>query len=311
MIDRDLLVHIPVLASVARNKSFVAAAAELGLGTSAVSHAVRVLEQRLGAPFFARTTRSVSLTEAGAKFLAQAMPALNEIQAAAAEIRESATTISGTLRINAPRVAQPLVMTELVATLATRHPDLVVEIVSEDATVDIVADGYDAGVRLGEMIAKDMVAIRLTPPFKAVMVATPEYLAEAGPVVAFGDLQRRNCIGYRQVSSGRVYAWEVQDEGRDLAIAIKGTVRVTDPLFALDLALSGVGVAYLFEPLVERYIDQGRLERVLPETAIEEPGLFLYYPQRASLAPKLRAFIDAANERIARSRAAARHPIVR
>jgi DNA-binding transcriptional LysR family regulator len=292
--DRDILQHLPVVAVVARRRSFAAAAAELGLGASAVSHAVRMVEDRLRTPLFARTTRSVSLTEAGEAFLARALPALDAIHEAAEATQALKGRVAGVLRINAPRVALPLVMVDLLHELAGLHPDLTVEVTTEDALVDIVAGGYDAGIRLGEMIAEDMIAVRLTPPFKAIMVASPAYLATAAPLATLDDLKAHNCIGYRQASTGGTYAWEVLDHGRDSAVATRGTARVTDPLLALDLALAGVGIAYLFEPLVRRHIREGALRWLLPDSAIEEPGLFLYFPRRASEAPKLRAFIDAA-----------------
>lgn len=293
MTERDLLLHLPVVTTVARRRSFAAAAAELGLSPSAVSHAVRVVEDRLRTPLFARTTRSVSLTEAGESFLNRVLPALQQIEDAAEAAQALEGRVVGTLRINAPRIAAPLVLTELMARLAELHPDLVVEIVTDDALVDIVGAGFDAGVRLGEMIAEDMVAVRLTPPFKAVLVASPGYLARAGEPRGLADLRRLNCIGYRMASTGGVYAWELAEGGVDVAVDVGGTARVTDALFALELALAGVGVAYLFEPLVRAHLRSGALRCVLPEAAIEEPGLFLYFPRRASEAPKLRAFIDA------------------
>ncbi|PKR89727.1 LysR family transcriptional regulator [Pleomorphomonas diazotrophica] len=295
--DRDILQHLPVVAAVARRRSFAAAAAELGLGASAVSHAVRLVEDRLRTPLFARTTRSVSLTEAGEAFLARALPALEAIHDAAEATLAMKGRVTGLLRINSPRVALPMLLIDLLADMAGLHPDLTVEVTTEDALIDIVAGGYDAGIRLGEMIAEDMVAVRLTPPFKAIMVASPAYLAKAAGIDTVDDLGAHNCIGFRQASTGGTYAWEVLDKGEDRAIVTRGTARVTDPLMALDLALAGVGIAYVFEPLARRHIASGALRWLLPDSAIEEPGLFLYFPRRASEAPKLRAFIDAARRR--------------
>jgi DNA-binding transcriptional LysR family regulator len=296
VMDRDILSHLPVVAAVARLRSFAGAGAELGMSPSAVSHAVRLVEDRLRTPIFARTTRSVALTEAGAGFLARAEPALRQIVEAAEAAQAQTGIVTGTLRISAPRVALPLVLTDLVALLARRHPDLVLDVASDDALVDIVAEGFDAGIRLGEMIAEDMVAVRLTPPFRAIMVASPGYLAARGEPGSIAELQRHNCINYRQASTGGTYAWDLAEGGKDLAAAVRGTVRVTDSLFALDLALAGVGIAYLFEPLARARLRTGALREVLPDAAIEEPGLFLYFPRRAAEAPKLRAFIVAARE---------------
>lgn len=295
--DRDILSHLPVVAAVARLRSFAGAGAELGMSPSAVSHAVRLVEDRLRTPIFARTTRSVTLTEAGAGFLARAEPALRQIAEAAEAARALKGIVTGTLRISAPRVALPMAVTDLVARLSRRHPDLVVDVASDDALLDIVAEGYDAGIRLGEMIAEDMVAVRLTPPFRAIMVASPAYLAARGEPRAIAELQRHNCINYRQASTGGTYAWDLADGGKDVVAAVRGTARVSDSLFALELALAGVGIAYLFEPLVRQRLRAGDLRQVLPEAAIEEPGLFLYFPRRGAETPKLRALIAAARER--------------
>ncbi|WP_017462111.1 LysR family transcriptional regulator [Dyella ginsengisoli] len=296
--DRDVLTHLPVVAAVARRRSFAAAAAELGMSPSAVSHAVRLVEDRLKSPLFARTTRSVALTEAGEDFFARALPALQQLAEATEATRALKGVVSGTLRINAPRVALPMALTGLVATLATRHPDLVVDVTCDDALTDIVAQGYDAGVRLGEMVAEDMVAVRLTPPVRAIMVAAPGYLAAYGTPARVADLRAHNCINYRQASTGGTYAWELRERGKDVTVAVRGTARVSDSLFAIDLALAGVGIAYLFEPLVAGHLRAGRLVQVLPKAAMPEPGLFLYFPRRASEAPKLRVLIDAARERL-------------
>ena len=308
--DRDLLPHLSVILAVARRGGFAAAAAELGMSPSAVSHAVKTVEDRLRTPLFARTTRSVALTQAGENLVASAGPALNEIEESLDRLRSASGTISGLLRINAPRVALPLAITPVVAMLAWRHPDLVVEIASDDALADIVAGGFDAGVRLGGMIAQDMVAVRLTPPFKAIMTAAPSYIEAKGEPMTIDDLAHHNCIGFRQLASGGVYAWDLARDGEDISVAVKGTMLVTDPTYAKDLALAGVGIAYLFEPLVRAEIRERRLRWILPQAAIEEPGLFLYYPRRASIAPKLRAFIATAREVLASGSAELTPPAV-
>jgi DNA-binding transcriptional LysR family regulator len=301
--DRDLLPHLPVILAVARRGGFAAAAAELGMSPSAVSHCVKTVEERLQAPLFARTTRSVALTQAGESLVAAIAPALGEVREALERLRSASGKVTGLLRLNAPRVALPIAITPVVAALAWRHPDLIVEITSDDALTDIVAGGFDAGVRLGGMIAQDMVAIRLTPPFKAIMTASPRYLDAKGEPKTIADLARHNCIGFRLIASGGVYAWDLTEEGEDISVAVKGSTLVTDPTYGKDLALAGVGIAYVFEPLVRAEILQGRLRQVLPRAAIEEPGLFLYYPRRASMAPKLRAFIETARETLGSARA--------
>ena len=298
--DREILLHLPVVIAVARRRNFAAAAAELGLSPSSVSHSVRRVEERLRGPLFARTTRSVALTEAGEAFVRQAGAALEQLQEATEQVRSLQGRVGGLLRINAPRVALRLALTPLLVELHARRPELEVEVTTDDALVDIVARGYDCGVRLGEMIAEDMVATRLTPPFKAIMVAAPAYLARHGTPSSLDDMARHQCIGYRLLGSGGVYAWDVHAAGRDLQLQVAGPVRVSDPLAALDLALAGLGIAYVFEPLAREAIADGRLQWLLPQTAIEEPGLFAYYPRRASEAPKLRAFLACARDLVAR-----------
>lgn len=298
--ERDLLPHVPIVLAVARRRSFAAAAAELGLSASAVSHAVRAVERRLGAPLFARTTRSVAPTEIGALFVARAAAALADLDELWDGLRATRGEVAGVLRLNAPRVAWPMALLPLVAALSRRHPQLTVEVVSDDGLADIVAEGFDAGVRLGEMISQDMATARLTPPFRAVVVASPAYLDAHGRPASLADLARHNCVGYRLLSGGGVYGWELRDGSADVAVAVRGSARVTDATAARELALAGIGLAYLFEPLVAADLLAGRLEIVLEDAAILEPGLFAYFPRRAAQQPKLRAFLDAARDFIAR-----------
>jgi DNA-binding transcriptional LysR family regulator len=290
--DRELLAHFPVILAVARRGGFAAAAAALSMSPSAVSHAVRTVEERFGQPLFARTTRSVALTEAGAGFVAAVGPALAAMEESIDRIRGRDGQLTGVLRINAPGLALPLALTPALAAMSRLHPGLTVEVTSDESLVDIITAGFDAGVRLGEMIGQDMVTVRLTRPFKAIMVASPAYLEAQPPLRTIADLARHNCIGYRLRSSGAIYAWDLQQDGRDVSVTVSGSVRVTDPLVARDLALQSVGIAYLFEPLVRAELAAGRLKQVLPAASVKEPGLFLYFPRHASQAPKLRAFID-------------------
>jgi DNA-binding transcriptional LysR family regulator len=294
--DRDLLSHLPVVIAVARRGGFALAAAELGMSPSAVSHAVRLVEERIGQPLFARTTRSVSLTEAGKALVETAAPALQDIAERMDRIRAIKGRPSGLLRLNVPNIAIPLAVTPVVAAMAERYPDVTVELLTDQGLIDIVGEGFDAGIRLGEMIAQDMVTVRLTPPFRAVIVASPAYVGRHGRPRSVADLANHNCVGYRLVRSGALYRWDLTEDGKDVVVETKGNVIVTDSLAAIDLALAGVGLTYVFEPLVRAELAAGRLVQILPQTAIEEPGLFLYFPRRASMAPKLRAFIDTAQE---------------
>jgi len=291
--DRHLISHLPVVLAVARHKGFASAAAELGMSPSAVSHAVRTVEDRLGAPLFARTTRSVSLTEAGARLVASIEPALVDISKAAEALSAERGEVTGLLRINAPRIVLETALTPVLAKLAWRHPRLTVEIFVNDALVDIVAQGFDAGIRLGESVQQDMIALRLTQPLKAILVASRAYLDAKGAPKTIADLHRHNCIGYR-LGSGGIFEWELMDGKRSTTIKTTGTAIVTDATHALDLALADVGIAYTFEQLVRHHIRERRLIWLLPQTSVEQDGLYLYYPRRASMAPKLRAFIDMA-----------------
>ncbi|MER8365840.1 LysR family transcriptional regulator [Mesorhizobium sp. M0306] len=294
--DRDLLSHLPIIVAVARRGGFASAAAELGMSPSAVSHAVRLVEERIGQPLFARTTRSVSLTETGTALVAAAEPALEDIADRIERIRSVKGRASGLLRINAPRLSLPLALMPILTAMAERYPDVTVEIVTDERLSDIVGEGFDAGIRLGEMIAEDMVTVRLTQPFRTTIVASPAYVGRHGKPRTIADLSTRNCIGYRLLRSRALYRWDLSDQGKDISVETRGSVVVSDPLSARDMALAGIGLAYLFEPLVKPDIEAGRLVEVLGEASIEEPGLFLYFPRRAAMAPKLRAFIDTAQE---------------
>jgi DNA-binding transcriptional LysR family regulator len=294
--DRDLLGHLPIIVCVARHRSFAAAAAELGMSPSAVSHAVRTVEDRLAAPLFARTTRSVSLTEAGARFLAGLEPALADIRQAIERLTAERGEVTGLLRINTLRVVLDMALIPTLATLARQHPRLTVEINADQTLVDIVAQGFDAGIRLRRAIQQDMVTTRLTGSFKAILVASRDYLDARGTPKSIADLQQHNCIGLRLGESGAIFEWELIDRKKPVVVKTSGTALVTDTMQALSLALAGVGIAYVAEPLARRYLRKGSLEWLLPQSATEYDGMFLYYPKRASLAPKLRAFIDVAKK---------------
>ena len=294
--DRDLLSHLPVIIAVARRGGFAPAAAALGMSPSAVSHAVRLVEERIGQPLFARTTRSVALTEAGHALLATAGPALDDIAERLERIRAVKGRVGGLLCINTSRVALTMALMPVLSAMAERYPDVTVEIFTDERLTDIVGEGFDAGVRLGEMIAQDMVTVRLTPPFRTAIVASPAYIGRHGKPRSADDLANHNCVGYRLLRSGALYRWDLMVDGKDVSVATRGTAVVTEQMSARDLAVAGVGLVYGLEPLMRPDIEAGRLIEVLRETSVEEPGLFLYFPRRAAMAPKLRAFIDTAQE---------------
>jgi DNA-binding transcriptional LysR family regulator len=293
---RDLLPHLPVIVAVAKARSFSAAAGALNMSPSAVSHAVRTVEERVGEVLFTRTTRSVALTGAGAAFVTRISAALEDIAGAFENLSAERGELTGTLKVNASRVAFVMALTRILAKMALVHPRLTVEVHANDALVDIVAQGFDAGVRLGESIDQDMVAVRLTPPFKSILVASPGYLQQRGRPAAVADLSKHNCINFRLLAAGSIYEWDLIEAGRQVAVRTSGTVTITDATLARNLALAGVGIAYIFEPQVREDIEAGQLEWLLPDAALQEDGLFLYYPRQVSMSPKLRAFIEVARE---------------
>jgi DNA-binding transcriptional LysR family regulator len=294
--DRDLLSHLPVIICVARHRSFAAAAAELGMSPSAVSHAVRSVEDRLATPLFARTTRSVSVTEAGARFIAGVEPALVDIGKAIEGLSAERGQVTGLLRINAPRGVLDTLLIPILTRLARQHPRLTVEVTTGAFPGDIVAQGFDAGIRIRRFIQQDMVTTRLTRSVKLILVASRDYLDARGTPKSITDLHQHNCIGMRNTVSGAVFDWELVNGNKLITVKTSGTALVTDITEALSLALAGIGIAYVVELLARPYLRDGSLKWLLPQTAVEQEGAFLYYPRRASLAPKLRAFIDVAKK---------------
>ena len=296
--DRDLLNHLPIIICVARHRSFAAAAAELGMSPSAVSHAVRTVEDRLGTPLFARTTRSVSVTESGARFVAGVEPALADIGKAVEGLTAERGQVTGLLRIDAPRDLLDTLLIPILVRLARQHPRLTVEVRTGTGAFpgDMVAQGFDAGIRIRRFIQQDMVTTRLTGSLKLILVASRDYLDARGTPKSIADLHQHNCIRIRNTVSGAVFEWELIDGNKLITVKTSGTALVADITEALSLALAGIGIAYVVELLARPYLRDGSLKWLLPQTAVEHDGAFLYYPRRASLAPKLRAFIDVAKK---------------
>jgi DNA-binding transcriptional LysR family regulator len=277
--------------SVAERRSFRQAAAELGVTPSAIGQSVRALEARIGAALFTRTTRSVGLTEAGARFLSRAKPAFEELVAAGEVARDLGQRPAGLLRLSAPRAVVPILLEPLVASFCQAYPEIEVEISASAELIDVVAEGFDAGVRLGQFIAADMVAVRLSPPFRSVVVASPAYLARAGRPEQPDDLRRHACLRFRR-SNGALGLWSLNDNGRAIEIAVAGPLIANDFPTILGAAMHGMGLAQLPAPIVAEPVKAGKLVRVLERFAPTTPGVFLYYPSRRQMSPKLRAFID-------------------
>ena len=280
----------------ARLRSFSSAARELGVSRSAVSQAVRQLEEQLRVVLLARTTRSVSLTDAGRRLVEGAGPALGQALAALAKVSAQPGEAVGRLRLSAPRMAVPFVITPVLPTFRARHPRVEVEVVIEDRFVDIVAEGYDAGVRLSEAIERDMVQVRLTDAFRFVVVGAPSYLERHGTPQKPEDLLRHECITFRSQTTGTLYAWELERGRKTWRVPVRGGVVTNDSQVMLSLAESGAGLTYAFEPEVQEQLRTGRLKVVLEAYAPTVPGFFLYFPSRAQRSPPLRLFVEAAKE---------------
>ncbi len=280
--------------AVAEQRSFSGAARGLGVTPSALSQAVRSLEDRLGVPLLVRTTRSVGLTDAGRRLLQRLAPALRETGAALVEARGSADVVQGTLRITAGRLTVPLIVEPILQALLQRHPALSIEVAVDDRFVDIVAEGFDAGIRLSESIQSDFTVVRLTPAFRLLVAGAPGYFARQGRPRRPRELLNHDCINYRSASTGAFYAWEFQRRGREQQVAVKGRVACNDGAMMLRAALAGLGLVYLHEQALAPHVARGALELVLEDYAVSVPWFFLYFPKKSGLQPKLRAFIDLA-----------------
>lgn len=290
------LPQLQVFLAVARLRSFSGAARELGVSTPAVSQAVRQLEEQLRVVLLVRTTRSVSLTDAGRRLLEGAGPALGQALATLTEVSAGPGETVGRVRLSVPRAAVPYVIDPVLPTFRARHPRIELELNIENHFVDIVAEGYDAGVRLSEAIERDMVQVRLTPAFRFVVVGSPDYLARHGTPQRPEDLLRHECITFRSRTTGALYAWELERGRRNWRVPVRGGVVTNESELSVSLARQGLGLAYAFEPVVAESLREGRLKRVLEAYAPTVPGFFLYYPSRAQRSPALRLFVDTARE---------------
>jgi DNA-binding transcriptional LysR family regulator len=277
--------------SVAQHRSFRRAAAELGVTPSAISQAVRALEARVGAALFIRTTRSVGLTEAGERFLSRAKPAFEELIAASEVARELGQKPSGLLRLTVPRAVVPILVEPLIASFCQAYPEVEVEIAASEELVDLAAEGFDAGIRLGQFIAADMVTVRLTKPFPFIIVGSPAYLARSGRPERPDDLRQHACLRLRR-SNGALAQWSLTDSGRAIDIAVSGPLIAHDFPTMLGAAIEGVGLAQVPQPIAAEPVAAGKLVCVLERFSPMTPGVFLYYPSRRQTLPKLRAFID-------------------
>jgi len=289
---QDHLDGLIAFVTVAQEKGFSAAAVKLGVSPSAVSQTIRVLEQRLGLVLFNRTTRSVSLTEIGERYLERIGPALDELAAASRDLGKEADHPAGQLRINVPRAGYLIVLQPVLRRFMDAYPDITLEVRIENLLVDIVAQGFDAGIRFGELVEKDMVAVRVGPPISAQIIASPDYLARHGTPAHPRDLLAHDCIGFRHVTTGQIERWEFANGGEKFDLVVKGRLVLNDSEALVRAAMDGLGIAYMINGYIERFLEDGRLVRLLPQWSPAFPALHLYYPDRRRVPAKLRALID-------------------
>jgi DNA-binding transcriptional LysR family regulator len=276
---------------VAQHRNFRKAAAELGVTPSAISQAVRALETRVGTALFIRTTRSVGLTEAGERFLSRAKPAFEELVAAREAARDLGARPAGLLRLSVPRVVVPLILEPVIASFGEAYPEIELEIAASEELIDLAAQGFDAGIRLGQFIAADMVAVRLTPPFPLVVVGSPDYLHRRKRPERIDDLRHHACLRMRR-SNGSIAPWPFVEGNKTVEAIVTGPLIAHDYPTLLAAAIQGVGLTQLPGPLVKTPIADDRLQALLTPFAVTAPGVFLYYPDKRQVLPKLRAFIE-------------------
>lgn len=279
--------------TVARERSFTRAAALLAMSPSALSHAMRGLEERLGVRLLARTTRSVAPTEAGERLLRSLGPALAEIEDGLAALAHWRESPSGTIRITTFAHAAQMILEPTLPAFLLANPDVQVEVSIENGFTDIVAAGFDAGIRFHDTLEKDMVAVRVGPPMRTVVVGTPDYFKRHSKPRTPADLERHRCIGFRLATSGGLLPWEFEHNGREIKVRTAGPLILNEAPLAVAAARAGAGLGYLIEHDVADDIASGQLIQVLAEWCPTYPGYYLYYPSRRHIPVALRALIDA------------------
>ncbi|WP_313161424.1 LysR family transcriptional regulator [Stenotrophomonas sp.] len=291
MSSQPPLSAVVAFARVAHHASFTRAADDLGISPSALSQTVRALEARMGVRLLHRTTRRVGLTEHGARFLARVRDGLAQIDAAFEDLDSVRDVPAGKLRINVPRIAAELLVLPHLPAFMARYPQVEVELFVEPALVDLVAGGFDAGIRLGECLARDMIAVPIGPLERQVVVATPGYFAAHGTPDTPADLVGHACIVHRR-SNGRLMAWEFSHAGRDFEVEVSGRLVFNDAALIHAAVRAGHGMGQAFDAVVASDVAEGRLQAVLQDWQPPFAGFHLYYPAREQMAPKLRVFID-------------------
>ena len=285
----DLLAFL----AVARERSFTRAAAKLGVSPSALSHTIRGLETRVGLRLLTRTTRSVSPTEAGQRLLDGIAPGFDDIEAAVSRLSELRDKPAGTVRLNSGEHAASSILWPALSKLLRDYPDIRVEIISDSNLTDIVAEGFDAGVRLGEQVAKDMIAVPIGPPIRMAVVGAPAYFAHHSAPKTPQDLTAHDCINLRFLRQGGLYAWEFERDGRAMNVRVEGRLTFNNTRHIMQAALDGFGLACVPDSLVGQYVRDKRLRHVLADWCPPFPGYHLYYPSRRQPSPAFSLVVDA------------------
>jgi DNA-binding transcriptional LysR family regulator len=292
-VPRENFNDVIAFLAVARERSFTKAAAQLGVSQSALSHTIRALEERLGLRLLSRTTRSVAPTEAGERLLQSVGPRFDEIDAELSALSALRDKPAGTIRITTGEHAAQAILWPTLAKLLPRYPDIKIELIIDYGFTDIVAERYDAGVRIGEQVAKDMIAVRIGPDFRMVVVGAPAYIERRGRPKTPQDLTVHDCINIRLPTRGGIYVWEFEKRGRPLKVRVDGQLVFNSIALRMSAVLAGLGLAYLPEDQVARELASGRLIQVLDDWCTPFPGYHLYYPSRRQVAPAFAVLVDA------------------
>jgi DNA-binding transcriptional LysR family regulator len=296
-VRRDNVNDLLAFLAVARERSFTRAAKKAGLSQSALSHTIRQLEERLGVRLLMRTTRAVAPTEAGQRLLDSIGPSFDEIEAQVAALSELRDTPAGTIRIVASDFAIRSVLWPKLRTFLPKYPDVKMELSRDNGLTDIVTQRFDAGVRMGEQLAKDMISVRIGPDIRFAVVGTPAYFKRKPEPSRPQDLVQHNCITERHATSGAIWAWEFEEEGREIKIRVDGQLVFNNSYDVIDAALGGFGLAYAPEEIALPHLKNGRLKRVLEKWSPYWNGYHLYYPSRRQSSPAFLAVVDALRHR--------------
>ncbi len=301
--EREDWGSLAAFAVVAEERSFTRAAARLGVSASALSHTMRRLEERLRVQLLARSTRSVSTTNAGERLLTRLRPAIEEISGAVEDLGRLVGRPSGHVRITASRSAARMVIAPVLPAFVARYPDIVIEVLIEPAVTDIVAGRFDAGIRLGESLEKDVVAVPVSGELRMAVVGAPQYFTSHPKPSTPWELRKHRCINFRLPTAGTLYKWEFERGRRKVEVAVDGPLVFDDEEMIVNVALAGLGLAFLIEEQAAPLIKAGALTRVLDDWCAPFPGFFLYYPGRRQASPALAAFIDAVRVPVRTARA--------